>query len=672
MAIPVTQQGRLLKIHTHLDFDVLLIDSFTGVETISRPFRFDVKLRADILVGNQNKVIAEDLIERSMAIEVDLKGNQSRFFSGVVTDFTMEGIDDRFAYYHVVLVPWFTLLDYGTKCRIFQNKTVPEIVDSVVEGRAMKDYYRSDLTRTYTSWDYCVQYNESDFAFLCRIMEAEGIYYYFEHKEDHTHTLVVADRYDAHKPCPKQSEFRYDPDVGVGELEDTIGAWRTRTEFVSGSWTFRDYHLEMPGNTLEVTEPGIYKSEANANLNIYHYPGDYAKKFNAPDSRVDKVRPEGEKLIRIATENVEKNRTILDGASNARAMATGFTFKVIGGAALQIKGEYLLTSIRHAARQNPTYVTTELDSEGYRNQFSCISSKVQFRPPRITPKPIICGPQTAFVIDENPEPSEEIWPDKYGRVRVRFPWDREAKYACWIRVVQQWAGKGWGYQWIPRIGDEVMVAFLHGDPDCPIIVGSVYNHDNMPPFKLPDHKTQSGIKTRSSPKGGDDNYNLFRFEDKKGHEDVLLHCERTMHNSVEASQFITVGGDRHITTGGTDKDGNKTGDVKEKVFKNHNLHVLCDARMQIEGQQNITVTGIALEQYSDDHMVNVTKDEIVSAQNITILAEQTITLAAGSNSIVIGPSGVTVIGMPMINLNPMGAVPPVPTIVPPPDPPDDP
>jgi type VI secretion system secreted protein VgrG len=672
MATPITQQNRLLKIYSDLDFDVLLIDSFSGVESISRPFRFDVKLLADVQSGNQNKVVGEKLLGKSMAIEVELNKNQSRILSGVVTHFAIEGIDKQFAYYHAILVPWFSLLDYGTDCRIFQDKTVPQIIEAMIQERGMQKYYRSDLVRTYTSWDYCVQYNESDFAFLSRIMEAEGIYYYFEHKADHTHTLVLADRPDAHKPCPNQNEFRYNPDAGIGDFDDTISSWKTRVEFLSGNWTFRDYHLEMPRNRLEVTEKGVNASDVNSHLEVFYYPGEYAKKFNEPDKRVSDIRPEGEKLVRESSENVEKNWTVVEGSSHARPMATGFTLKVIGGAGLQTKGEFLLTSIRHSALQHPDYVSTGRLGEGYLNQFACIPSKVQFRPARITPRPIVSGPQTAFVIDENPEPKEEIWPDQYGRVRVRFPWDREAKYACWIRVVQQWAGKGWGYQWVPRVGDEVMVAFLHGDPDCPIIVGSVYNHENMPPFALPDNKTQSGIKTRSSPNGTSDNYNLFRFEDKKGHEDVLLHAERTMHNSVEASQFITVGGDRHITTGGIDKDGNQVGDVKEKVFKNHNLHVLKDARDQVEGKEMRTIVGDSAALYQGSRSVQIISDELVMAQTITFQAEQTITLMSGASSIVIDPSGVTIVGLPAINLNPMAAMPPTPPVMPSVDPPDDP
>jgi type VI secretion system secreted protein VgrG len=638
MATPITQQDRLLKLHTHLGEDILLIDSFTGIESISRPFRFDLKLMADVLVGNQGKVVAEDLIEKSMAIEVELKDGKKRFLTGLVTQFTMEGLDNRFAYYHAVLVSWFTLLDYGTNCRIFQDKSIPQIIDQVIEERGMKSYYRSDLARSYTSWDYCVQYNESDFAFLSRIMEAEGIYYFFEHKDDRSHTLVVADRPDAHKPCPEESEFRFDPDVGIGEFEDTISVWKTQVAFLSGAWTFRDYHLEMPRNPLEVTEPGMYASGDAAHLKVYHYPGEYAKKFNAPESRVGDVRPEGEKLVRVATETAEKNRTVVEGASQARAMANGFTFKVTGGAALQIKGEYLLTSIRHSALQNPAYHDTERMGEGYSNQFSCISSKVQFRPARITAKPIICGPQTAFVIDENPEPTEEIWPDKYGRVRVRFPWDRDAEYACWIRVVQQWAGKGWGYQWIPRVGDEVMVAFLHGDPDCPIIVGSVYNHDNMPPFKLPDNKTQSGIKTRSSPKGSTDNFNMLRFEDKKGSEEVYIHAERNLKTVVENHEDRNVGESRLTTIYQDDKETVQQG--------NHELTVSMGDRKATISMGNDSLD-VSLGNVTHKAPIGTYK---VQAMQVEVDGTVSIKLSCGASSIEMNPAMIKITA-PMVLIN---------------------
>jgi type VI secretion system secreted protein VgrG len=659
MAEQITQQGRALKVYTPLDFDVLLIESLSGLEQISRPFQFTVKLLANVLTGMPQKVSADKLVGKSMAIEIELVDGKTRFLSGVVESFTKEGQDDEFAYYRAEMVPWFSLLDLKADCRIYQDQTVPEVIQKIIDELGFTHYFRSDLSKQYTKWDYCVQYRETDFAFLSRLMEIEGIAYHFEHNDDHTHVLVLTDSPDGHKDCPQKSNFRYVPEVGMGDYEEVIRSWETTQELSSGKWALRDYHFEMPRNTLEVNEASVHVTDENKNLDFFDYPGAYAKKFNKPESRLGQVRPEGEKLVRLHMEQQESSHIVYNAFSFCPELTSGYKFTVNGGAQVP-NGPYLLTSIHHHAMQHPAYRAGAVVPTFYNNAFACILASVPFLPARTTGKPIVYGPQTARVIDENPEPQEEIWPDKYGRVRVRFPWDREAKYACWIRVAQPWAGNMWGHQWIPRVGDEVVVTFLEGDPDCPLIVGSVYNSDNMPPFKLPDHKTQSGILTHSSKQGTSANYNMFRFEDKKGSEDVLLHAENTMHNSVEASQFITVGVNRNITTGGMDKDGNKIGDVKEKVFHNHNLHVLADARVKIEGTEDVEVDDSSSIMYAKDRTVEVGTDDVLIANTITLQATETITLVAGANSIVMGPSGITVIGLPMINLNPLGAMPPLP------------
>jgi type VI secretion system secreted protein VgrG len=671
MAEQITQQDRALQVFTPLDFDVLLIESLAGVEQMSRPFRFTVKLLANVLTGMPQKVSADKLVGKSMAIEIKLVDGKTRFLSGVVESFTKEGQDDEFAYYRAEIVPWFSLLDLKADCRIFQDQTVPEVIQKIVDELGFTHFFRSDLSKQYTKWDYCVQYRETDFHFLSRLMEIEGIAYHFEHNDDHTHVLVLTDSPDGHKDCPQKSTFRYDPEVGMGDYEEVIRSWETTQELSSGKWVLRDYHFEMPRNTLEVNETSVHVTDENKNLDFFDYPGAYAKKFNKPESRLGQVRPEGEKLVRLHMEQQEASHIVYNGSSYCPELTSGYKFTVTGAAQVP-NGPYLLTSIHHNAVQHPAFRAGAVVLAYYNNAFTCILASVPFLPARTTPKPIVYGPQTARVIDENPEPQEEIWPDKYGRVRVRFPWDREAKYACWIRVAQPWAGNMWGHQWIPRVGDEVVVTFLEGDPDCPLIVGSVYNSDNMPPFKLPDNKTQSGILTHSSKQGTTANYNMFRFEDKKGSEDVLLHAEKTMHNSVEASQFITVGVNRNITTGGIDKDGNKFGDVKEKVFHNHNLHVLADARVRIEGTEDVEVDDSAAIMYAKDRTVEVGTDDVLMANTITLQATETITLMAGANSIVMGPSGITIIGLPMLNLNPMGAMPPMPQTPPPIINPDDP
>ena len=545
--------------------------------------------------------------------------------------------------------------------------TVPDIIKKVVDDLGLSKFLRVNLTRDYTSWDYCVQHRETDFAFLSRLMEAEGIYYYFEHSKSQ-HTMVLADAVSCYKDMPGQNTFRYVPETGVKAGEDAVRTWTFSEVLESGKRLLRDYHFEMPTNLLEVPEESVAMSDQTKAYESYDFPGEYAKKFNRPEARLDKVRPEGEKLVRQQMEMLEASHLFFEGDSNSRPFVPGFKFSVEGGEAA---GSYLLTATSHFINQQPDYQNKPLADQPYRNHFTCIPASVIFRPQMLTAKPVVNGPQTAVVIDENPTPTEEIWPDKYGRVRVRFPWDRDAKYACWIRVCQPWAGRGWGHQWIPRVGDEVVVSFMDGDPDCPIIIGSVYNKDNMPPFELPANKTQSGIKTRSSTKGSAQNFNMIRFEDKKGSETLEIHAEKTMVEGVEASQFITVGGSRHITTGGTDKNGNKQGDVKESVEKNHNLHVKGDRREKVDGKTSVHSKNSILH---TEEGLYIQSDQTLSGVGTKIVFLQSsmeLCLQVGGSFIKLSPAGIDIVGT-IVKINSAGSMPSTAPVSPLEDPPDEP
>jgi type VI secretion system secreted protein VgrG len=638
MAEQITQQERVLKVFTPLDFDVLLIESISGLEAISRPFRFTVKLLANVLTNMHQKVSADKLVGKPMSIELELPDGKTRYISGIVESFTKEGQDKQFAYYRAELVPWFWLLDLKADSRIFQDQSVLEVIQKIVEELGFKNYFRSDLTKQYTKWDYCVQYRETDFNFLTRLMEDEGISYYFEHKDDHTHTLVLTDSPDGHKDCPQQSSFRFDPEVGMGDWEDVIRGWETSQKLSSGKWVLRDYHFEMPRNTLEVPEASVHVTDENRNLDVFDYPGGYAKKFNKPDSRLGQVRPEGEKLVRLHMEQDEASHVVYDGNSFARAMTAGYKFTVTGAAQVP-NGPYLLTSVQLNVVQSPTYVNN-VPVESYKNDFVCIPASVPFLPPLTTPKPIVHGPQTARVIDESDSGStEEIWPDKYGRVRVRFPWDREAKYACWIRVAHAWAGNMWGHQWIPRVGDEVVVTFLEGDPDCPLIVGSVYNADNMPPFKLPDNKTQSGILTHSSKQGTSSNYNMLRFEDKIGSEEIFVQAEKDLNTVVENDETRKVGNDRTTTIHVDDTETVETG--------NHALTVSEGNRTATISMGNDSLT-VSLGNVTHSAQVGTYQ---VTADQVLVTGLTGITLTCGASTIQMTDATITIISG-MINLNP--------------------
>jgi len=430
----------------------------------------------------------------------------------------------------------------------------------------------------------------------------------------------------------------------------------------------------MPTNTLEVHEQSAVLVDEALEYETFHYPGGYAKKFNTPESRLSMVRPEGDDSVREEMEAVESAYEQCGGYSDCRMFTPGYKVTITSSQSTAPGGPssssaILLTSVWHHISQQPDYRNQTSPDHPYQNHFTGMPATLVYRPPERTEKPLMKGPQTAFVIADSPDSKEEIWPDKYGRVRVRFHWDREAKYACWLRVCQPWAGQNWGHQWIPRVGNEVLVSFLNGDPDCPIIVGSVYNKDNMPPFDLPAHKTQSGIKTRSSSKGTAQNFNMIRFEDKKGSEVLEIHAENSMVEGVEGSQTITVGGNRSITTGG-EKDGAKHGDVKELVYKNHNLHVKGDDRIKIEGKSNVHVVSDGLPSYDGNYTLHST-EIVIDAKKITLQGDDKIQLIVGGSSVVLDAGGVTVIG-PMVKLNPMGAMSPIPEIVIFPIDPDDP
>jgi type VI secretion system secreted protein VgrG len=312
----------------------------------------------------------------------------------------------------------------------------------------------------------------------------------------------------------------------------------------------------------------------------------------------------------------------------------------VNGAAQVPNGPYLLTAVQHNAVQHPAYLTDAAVPAFYNNAFSCMPAAVPFLPVRATPKPIVHGPQTARVIDESPSGSaEEIWPDKYGRVRVRFPWDREAKYGCWIRVAQAWAGNMWGHQWIPRVGDEVVVTFLEGDPDCPLIVGSVYNAGNMPPFKLPDNKTQSGILTHSSEQGSSANYNMLRFEDKKGSEEIFVQAEKDLNTVVENDETRKVGNDRTTTIHVDDSETVETGD--------HALTVSQGNRTATISQGNDTLT-VSMGDVTHQAPMGTYQ---VTAMQIEVDGTTSIQLTCGASSIQMTPASIT-ISSPMVNINP--------------------
>src|SRR6185312_11308856 len=454
---------------------------------------------------------------------------------------------------------------------------------------------------------YCVQYRETDFNFVTRLMEQYGMFFFFEHSES-KHTLVLADAATAHEKCPRQSKVQFTAEgTGVHD-DDVITNWSVEQEVRPGKYTLRDYNFETPAVSLEVSAPTTIKATGADARELFDYPGDYLK------------RADGEKVAKVRMQEEEVGHLVSTGAGNCRTLAAGYKFSLAEHFNSALNAEYVLTEVRHSARSGGYYGAEHGGDEQnyYANTFTCIPSERVYRPARVTPRPVVQGAQTAVVVGKS---GEEIWVDKYGRVMVQFFWDRKGKSdehsSCWVRVSQSWAGKDWGWMAVPRIGQEVLVQFLEGDPDHPIITGRVYNANQMPPWALPANQTQTGIRTHSSPKGGADNFNELRFEDKKGSEEIHVQAEKDVTIVIKNDETRDI---RHARTTTIKAD---------------------DAETVTEGNQTITIKKgnqtikLALGNQS-------TK---LDAGKATTEAMQGIELKVGGNSIKIDQTGITIKGL---------------------------
>ena len=528
-----TQEQRAIAVESPLGPNVLLFCRMTAVEALGRLFHFELDL-----LSENNSIKFQDLLGQKMTVRLELAPGQMRYFNGHVSGFSQTGsVGDLYAY-HATLRPWLWFLTRTADCRIFQEKTIPKIIKEVFGGHGFTDYDEA-LSGSYQPWEYCVQYRETDFNFVSRLMEQQGIYYYFKH-EKNKHTLVLSDSVSSHQPFPGYDQVPYYPlTEGLQRERDHIHSWSISQEVQPGTYALNDFDFKRPKANLRVKSK-IQRPHVRAAMEIYDYPGEYVQ------------TDEGEAYARARIEELQTDYERLQGDGNARGLAVGSLFQLTGYPRTDQDREYLITSATHEL------VSDEYESGGagvsmgdiYSCSFTAIPSKQPFRPARITPKPIVQGPQTAIVVGPS---GSEIYTDSdgYGRIKVQFHWDRYGKSdensSCWIRVAQMWAGNKWGGVTIPRIGQEVMVEFLEGDPDHPIITGRFYNHDNMPPYALPANNTQSGIKSRSSMGGTPDDFNEFRFEDKKGQEEIYIHAQRNMNTMVENDQTNTVEHDKTNT-----------------------------------------------------------------------------------------------------------------------------
>ena len=573
-----TQENRVIAIDTPLGEDVLLLDGFSGEEGISRLFRFNLDL-----LSEDPAIVLKNIIGQRVTIRITLYDGNKRYVNGFVSRFAQGGVGRPFSHYQMEVVPWLWFLTRHADCRIFQNMTIPDIIEKVFKDRGYTDF-KNSLTASYETREYCVQYRESDFQFVSRLMEEYGIFYFFEHEEN-KHTLVLADSSSACNACPGQGAAGFNLSGGGIDSEDVVEQWDLTLELRSGKYSMTDYNFETPNTSLMTNEPTVAEYADNAKLEVYDYPGKY------------ETQSQGKTLAKVRMEEEEAWIKIARGRSGCRSFVSGYKFDLKDHPASTMDGSYALTEVNHQASVGGGYTTGELGAGTYLNSFACIPAAVPFRPPRVTPKPLVSGPQTAVVVGKS---GEEIWVDKYGRVKVQFFWDRVGKEdensSCWIRVSQAWAGKSWGAMWIPRIGQEVIVEFLEGDPDRPIITGRVYNADQEVPYTLPDNGTRSTLLSRSSKGGGSANFNEIRFEDKKDSEQIFINAEKDMDLRVEKESREFVGANRHLIVKEDQKE-KVEGSSHSEIVKNSNQKIGEDMSLKVDGNRQMSITGDQKEKF---------------------------------------------------------------------------
>jgi type VI secretion system secreted protein VgrG len=597
----IAQEHRRIAISTPLGKDKLLLRGFTGSEAISQLFHFDLDL-----LSENDSIKFQDVVGKNVTLRIYDAAGVERHWNGFISRFSQGAQDRRVTAYRAQMVPWLWFLTRTADCRIFQNQKAPDIIQKIFNDLGFSDF-KLRLYGDFVTRDYCVQYRETDFNFVSRLMEEEGICYYFEHQED-KHTLILANDASAHEPCPNQKTARYDFRGGNVVYEDVVTEWQYQEEFRTGKWAQTDYNFETPSTSLAVTVSGKNPYE------IYEYPGEY------------RVRPAGEHLAKIRLQEQTTPAIVFQGASGCRYFSTGYQFTLQDHYRSDLNQTYLLTSVRHMASQGGSYQVGAGGGEEltYRNSFECIPSSTPYRPPRVTPEPFVQGCQTAVVVGPA---GEEIYTDKYGRVKVQFHWDRVGKKnensSCWIRVSHPWAGQGWGAVSIPRIGQEVIVDFLEGDPDQPIITGRVYNAEQMPPFGMPGGAVVSGVKSNSTKGGG--GFNEISLNDTKGTELINIHAQYDQQKKVEHDERVNVGNDRTEQVGHDEKitiGNNRT----EKVGVNENITIGSNRTEKVGANEQITIGANRTESVGANETISIGSNRtetVGSNESITVALTRT-------------------------------------------------
>ncbi|QKJ85801.1 type VI secretion system tip protein VgrG [Paramixta manurensis] len=593
---------RLIVAHVPASPEELLFKSLSGEEHLSRVYAFEVELLCPA-----NNLDLKALLGQPLTVEIRSNPLTPRYLSGFITRMTLAGREphgDRYYIYRATINPALWYLEQNRDFRIWQEKTVPDIVSTLLNDYQIP--FENRLTGSYRQWGYCVQYNESDLDFISRLMEHEGIYYYFRHEQGEQ-TLVLADAPDAHKALPGYEAIPYNQPEGEMRVKaEGIQGWSVTGAITPGLYSHDDYDFRKPRARLfEARQnPG---PQAAKQTEVYDWPGRFTD------------HQHGQFYVRVRQQELAAQHQQMGGKATSTGLAPGFVFNFIRAPRREDEGEYLTVGASYLFTEN--HYASGGDQQGeHRTTFTVVPAELNWRPERGTAWPRTYGPQTAEVVGPQGEP---IWTDKYGRVKVKFRWDRYASgddtSSCWVRVSSAWAGWKYGGVQVPRVGEEVVVDFINGDPDRPIITGRVYNEDSLPPWDLPNDATKMGFMSRSK-NGTKDNASFLFFEDRLGSESFDMHAERDMNISVENNKKVTVDGTHtevvqkatsyhHKDTRETTVDQHDT-----QTFNNgRTLSVTAGGRKEsITDGEEKSVTGCSDNSYTDN--VTVVTDKTISTK----------------------------------------------------------
>ncbi len=583
---------------TPLGKDKLTLDSITGQESLSEPFSYSISAHS-----KDNALDFKSIVGKEVSVSIQLPdGKSDRYINGVVTRFTMGLSTVEATHYTLELRPWLWLMSLQADCAVFQNMSVPDIVKKVCNDTGYTDI-SDKLSGSYAQREYTVQYNETAFAFVSRLMEEEGIFYFFTHTSS-AHTMVLADSPNNFTDCKQASSLEFHAKNSSNIPAKQITDVSLSQTSITGKYGTGDYNFETPDTDLTASAAGT-----NSRM-IYEYPAGYT------------VKNTGETIAGRRLDALEAIEKRLYASSPASGLCTGGTFTVSKHDRRDINTKWTVMTLSISA-----------SPEHCKYGITAIPANTKFRPPRTVSKPKVPGPLTAIVTGKA---GEEIWTDKYGRIKVQFFWDRlgkkDEKSSCWIRVAQPWAGKAYGALFLPRIGHEVVISFIDGDPDRPLVTGAVYNANQTVPYTLPDNATRTVIKTNSSKNA--QGSNELRFEDKAGEEELFMHAQKDMNTTVENSRTTTIKKENDTLTL---EEGNRSLDIQKGTETHHvkgtRSVTVEDAETRnnkanytatVDGDYNLTVKGAMTIKVSGDITIS-------SDGNVTVKAGQNMTVKGGQN-----------------------------------------